>query len=497
TTCPETSTLPELAPYRRRRPERTVLHRVVREHLETFLQRAREEVLDDDPVPAHVDRTFREYLACGLLCHGFARARCPACGLDLLIAFSCKRRGLCPSCEARHRAETAAHLVDHVLPRVPVRHWVLSLPRRVRFFCKTSPDLASGMLRVFLRAVETRVRQRSPDAPRGARFGAVAFEHRGGSFLNENYHWHVRVTEGVFAPDGQEGAEFFQATNLTAADVLQVETQVRRRVLRLLQRRGALDQAAVDDMLSWKHQGGFSLDASTLLAHWDRQGLERLSRYCARPALSLDRLDRLDDQTLVYRFPRPAPDGSTHLVLTPLDLLARLATLLPPPFRHRVRYFGVLAPNARLRTAVVASAGPSPALQAQLHEAALQMGLAADAQHGSPAPGAQMPAAPSPEPSPPQDQAPPATKKPRRPCLAAYCWALLLARLYEALPLKCTRCGAPVTIIAFITDPEPIHKILSHLDEPTEPPPISPARGPPQEELALDQTLGLPEDTWA
>ncbi len=83
----------------------------------------------------------------------------------------------------------------------------------------------------------------------------------------------------------------------------------------------------------------------------------------------------VDDDTLVYRYPRPAPDGSTELVLSPLELLARLARLIPPPYRHRVRYFGVLASNARLRKAVVATAGPSAALQAQLENAAQQMGL--------------------------------------------------------------------------------------------------------------------------
>jgi len=51
------------------------------------------------------------YLDCGILAYGFARARCAACGHDFLIAYSCKCRGVCPSCTTRRMVETAAHLV--------------------------------------------------------------------------------------------------------------------------------------------------------------------------------------------------------------------------------------------------------------------------------------------------------------------------------------------------------------------------------------------------
>ena len=71
---------------------------------------------------------FDAFLECGILVHGFLRLRCGECGHDKLLAFSCKRRGFCPSSAARRMAQTAAHLVDHVIPHVPVRQWVLSLP---------------------------------------------------------------------------------------------------------------------------------------------------------------------------------------------------------------------------------------------------------------------------------------------------------------------------------------------------------------------------------
>ncbi|MCG6955013.1 MAG: transposase zinc-binding domain-containing protein, partial [Gemmatimonadetes bacterium] len=91
--------------YRPRQPTATPLYPVVQHHLETFVAQAAE----SDPlgygVPAWVEKDFRAYLRCGILAHGFARARCDDCGHERLIAFSCKGRGICPSCNTRRMAE--------------------------------------------------------------------------------------------------------------------------------------------------------------------------------------------------------------------------------------------------------------------------------------------------------------------------------------------------------------------------------------------------------
>jgi hypothetical protein len=110
---------PSLAPapssYVPRDPSQTVLYRVVADHLETFLAS-----LDADPdakgLPAYVEREFYDYLQCGILAHGFLRLGCDTCKHEMLLAFSCKRRGFCPSCAGRRMAPTAAHLVERVIP---------------------------------------------------------------------------------------------------------------------------------------------------------------------------------------------------------------------------------------------------------------------------------------------------------------------------------------------------------------------------------------------
>ena len=152
-------------PYRRRRPETTTLHRIVREHLETYLALANEADPMGDGVPDHVEKEFRSYLKCGILAHGFARARCSGCGYEFLLAFSCKARGACPSCGAKRMAQTAAHLVDHVFPHVPVRQFVLSVPKRLRPFLHHRSRTATAVLHILLRALQATLREACPTAP--------------------------------------------------------------------------------------------------------------------------------------------------------------------------------------------------------------------------------------------------------------------------------------------------------------------------------------------
>ncbi|WP_409981726.1 transposase zinc-binding domain-containing protein [Roseateles sp.] len=84
-------------------------------------------------MPRFVKDEFDAFLECGILAHGFLRLRCGECGHDKLLACSCKRSGFCPPCGVRRMSQTAAHLVDHVIPHVPVRRWCC--PCRSRFAC--------------------------------------------------------------------------------------------------------------------------------------------------------------------------------------------------------------------------------------------------------------------------------------------------------------------------------------------------------------------------
>lgn len=196
-----------------------------------------------------------------------------------------------------------------------------------------------------------------PLARRSAtRPAAVAFVHRFGALLNPHVHFHCVVVDGVFeaATEACESVRFHETPALSSEHQVDIQRKIRRRLMRALTRRGLLETDAADEMAAWDH--GFSLDASVRIEAVDRSGLERLLRYCARPVFSLERLRQIDPEHRVYESIKPGPGGSVSLVLTPLELIERLAAPIPPPRRHRHRYYGVLAPNAPLRAAVTALA---------------------------------------------------------------------------------------------------------------------------------------------
>ncbi|MFQ5538750.1 MAG: transposase [Gemmatimonadota bacterium] len=389
---------------------------------------------------------------------------------------SCKGRGVCPSCNTRRMAEVAAHLTDRVLPWLPVRQWVLSVPKRLRPYLHSDPKVASGILRVFLRGIRSTLHATSPGAPASVaecQIGAVSFLHRFGSSLNAHFHYHVIVLDGVFSESQDEGPEFHEASELGTRHWQELQRTVQKRVLRYFRRHDLLDASTTADMLTWQGTGGFSIDASVRIEGHDRHGLERLVRYCARPPFALHRLHamggnealRSPDAQLVYRLSGPTPDGRTVLILSPMELLQRLARLVPPPRVHRHRYHGVLAPNARLRAEVIARR-PSEVVDPPLPE---DEELQPSDARSSQAPGGTPSFGRS----------------------ARIRWAQLLARIYEVLPLLCPSCGGEMRILAFLTDPPVVRSILVHLDLPHRPPPVAPARGPPQGDFLLDQSLGV------
>jgi len=147
------------------------------------------------------------------------------------------------------------------------------------------------------------------------------------------------------------------------------------------------------------------------------------------------RLRRTPAGEVVLQLKTPYRDGTTHLVMTPLEFLQRLAALVPRPRLHLIRFHGVLAPNATLRSQIVpGEADP-----------------ATDTAHED------------------GDSLAPSTRARLR-------WAQLLKRVFAIDITTCPQCSGPLTLIAAIEDPAVIIKILSHLGLPTRAPPRTPAR---------------------
>jgi hypothetical protein len=124
-------------------------------------------------------------------------------------------------------AQTAAHLVDHVIPRVPVRQWVLSLPKRLRGYLEHDPKMITAVLRIVLDVIEQALRQLSSCDPIKARFGAISYLHRFGSSLNPHVHFHCCVTDGLFSAEA-EGVKFHGIEVITEEDLQRIQQTLRR-----------------------------------------------------------------------------------------------------------------------------------------------------------------------------------------------------------------------------------------------------------------------------
>lgn len=129
--------------YARHRPERTPLYQLVQEYYPVLVAHLASQGKE---LPGYERREFEDYLQCGRLEPGFLRVRCDTCHDEQLVAFNCKRRGFCRSCGARRMAESAALLVDEVLPHEPMRQWVRSVPYPLRFLFATRPAIMGKML---------------------------------------------------------------------------------------------------------------------------------------------------------------------------------------------------------------------------------------------------------------------------------------------------------------------------------------------------------------
>ena len=176
---------------------------------------------------------------------------------------------------------------------------------------------------------------------------------------------------------------------------------------------------------------GFSLHAGVRCGAHQRKELERLCRYITRPAIANERLKRDGAGDVVLQLKSAWRDGTTHIKMSPLEFMQRLAALVPRPRLHLIRFHGVLAPNAGLRAAIVPGPPQKPGDDAahDAHEAPARMG-----------------------------------------------WARLLKRVFGIDLEHCPQCGGDLKIIAAIEEPAVIVRILTHLGLPARAPPRSPAR---------------------
>ena len=203
-----------------------------RAHSAEFRERAEEA----GGLPKFVVREFEEYGRCGRLEAGCLHLECPSCSHSHLVAFSCKRRGFCPSCLGRGMADTAVHLEQHVLPAVPVRHWICSLPWGLRALCGYDRVLCADVVAAFVLELSRSLKRRAKrlfglDSVADAHTGAVAAIQRTDSALRLNVHAHVLALDGVYIREKKDGPlVFLPLPTPTREEVAEVARRTAKRI---------------------------------------------------------------------------------------------------------------------------------------------------------------------------------------------------------------------------------------------------------------------------
>ena len=344
---------------------------------------------------------------------------------------------------------------------MPYRQWVLTVPKRLRYFVNRNPALSGELSRILAgtlaRFYRSRARAGRDSAP--GQFHAI---QRFGSKVNLHVHVHAVVSDGVFALEGGT-LKFHPAPTPTASELAELSRQLRRRILKRMLRLKAVPEESAAEMLARTH-GGFSINGEVKIEADDRSALKRLLGYVLRPALSVKQLSYQPEKDLVcYRPKKGRPEDPLVFEWKPVEFLARFARLIPPARLHLVRYHGVLAPRSPLRPAVTRAAREEISYEELLE--------------GVPAAGIRAAMAG-------------AERILRKAAsVAAKSWAVCLRRVFEIDPLLCPSCASKMTAVAIITQDRELARLLAHLGLPTEFPKTKPARSPPSHCGAEDSQI--------
>jgi hypothetical protein len=351
----------------------------------------------------------------GLVEHGFARLWCPVCRTSVLCPFSCRGRSFCPSCEKKRQLLWAEWLQKEVLAPVPHRHVVLTMPRLLRGIFRKRRELLLDLSQCAAESVAEYVRRRlGPDC----RPGIVVSIATASDLVQWHPHGHLLTTDGGFCEDGA----FHRLEGWDAEGVMKL---FRERLLARLVEHHAISEELARKLVAWTHPG-FSSHVAEAIPFENKKAIEDLACYLVRAPFSLQKLVYLDGHKAVLYRSRLNPSlGRNFEALDPLEWLARLADHIPDPGRHRTHFYAYYANRVR---------GERP--------------------------GEDEPR--------PADEAEPTT---RRRCSPT--WARLIAKVFQADPLVCRRCGGPLKVVAYVTDSLVITQILQHLDlsPPEKPPP--------------------------
>jgi hypothetical protein len=288
------------------------------------------------------DEAVARYLDCGVWDNGFARVKCRRCPQEFLVAFSCKGRGLCPSCGAKRAAELGAFLIDEVVEDVGHAQWVFTIPKMLRLYFLHHRELLGELMRAAAETAKELLAGAAAGEEQGLRVGIVAVVQTFGDRANFHPHVHALVTRGGWTEAGEWAP-------VPYVDERAAEELFRHKVLGMLRRRGLLSQERIELLLSWR-RSGFSVHNRVFAHPGDGRDFEALVRYMMRSPVSLRRLRfTRGSPEVVYsrKSGHDAPEAPGGERIDAEEFVARVLVQIPDPRRHVVRYYGAYSNRAR------------------------------------------------------------------------------------------------------------------------------------------------------
>ena len=440
------STAPQSKVYRSRTARESPLWQCLSAHFYDFVQN-----YPDTFEATHgffrpvVEDAVNQFIDCGDLRKGFAVAQCGECGERFLVAFSCKRRYLCPSCHQKKVLLFGDFIMNDVVFPVPHRQHVFTIPKMLRVYFRNDRKLLGKLAKVAQDCLVQFMRT-TLNLPDG-KVGIVMAIQTFGEFLkNFHPHLHTLVADGLFRNSGT----FYV---MPEVDLQPLEEMFRARIIRMLQDQELLSDELAEKLYSWKHSG-FSVHAGDPIKPDQKLALERTARYIIRNTFSLKKMTYNEEtNTVLYKTDKIHPKTKRNFeVFTTHEFIAAITQHIPDKGAQMVRYYGWYSNRLRGRRRMDQESLASPPEGIEVIDVS--------------------------------DYSPPKIPSKK--------WRQLIAKVWEVDPLVCPRCGSIMLIRSLTDDPFEAKKALKELDlwddlVATE----APSRSPPQEaasSITLDRT---------
>jgi hypothetical protein len=330
------------------RPASNQLKEIVGDAMEELFQVWDERFRENyGALPRRVRELLERFLECGDPHYGFVRLRCVNPDYhkkdERVVPYSCRTRGLCPSCGQRRAIEWAERMVQEVLPRVSYRQLVFTIPVALRRSFLFDRSLYGELCRVAYASTRDFMGERAPlFARQGKAVPAMVVSPQSfADLLVPHAHAHAVVPLGLFRKDGV----YFPMEDL---DFSGLEEVFRERFFEMMLRREKILPETVEKFKSWEHSGFHTGWQERKIEADDRKNLEGLLSYMERPAVSLRRLRYRDDGMVHYQGTRFNPRlGIDHQLLTPIEFLALLVPHVALKYEITIRPYGALSTTFR------------------------------------------------------------------------------------------------------------------------------------------------------